>query len=100
MPRSCSFRTRGCRSSSPASHAILMSIEFIPSIITLVFGLVIGVLIGWVATRAVMGERLKTFQTADIRLREAFQALSADALRTNNESFLALAESRLREARA
>jgi DNA recombination protein RmuC len=79
-----------------------MSIEFIPSIITLILGLGIGVLLGgliaWLATRAVLGERLKTFQAAEVRLREAFQALSADALRANNESFLALAESRLREA--
>src|SRR6266545_4183760 len=89
---------RGSRSSWPASHAILMSIEFIPSIITLILGLGIGVLIGWLATRAVLGERLKTFQSADIRLREAFHTLSGEALRANNEQFLALAESRLREA--
>src|SRR6266540_6643000 len=76
-----------------------MSINAIPSILTLILGLGIGALIGWIATRTVFAERLKAHQAGDSRLREAFQALSADALRTNNEAFLTLAESRLREAR-
>ena len=38
-------------------------------------------------------------QDAEAKLRDAFQALSADALKTNNEAFLSLAETRLREAR-
>jgi DNA recombination protein RmuC len=76
-----------------------MSIALIPPIITLILGLGLGALIGWIATRTVFGERLKAQQDGEARLREAFQALSADALRTNNEAFLALAESRLREAR-
>src|SRR6266516_1078525 len=76
-----------------------MSIDAIPSIITLILGLGIGALIGWIATRIVFAERLKAHQAGESRLREAFQALSADALRTNNEAFLTLAESRLREAR-
>ena len=33
-------------------------------------------------------------------MREAFQAMSAEALKSNNQAFLALAESRLREARS
>jgi DNA recombination protein RmuC len=76
-----------------------MSITLIPPIITLILGLGLGALIGWIATRTVFAERLKTHQDGESRLREAFQALSADALRTNNEAFLTLAESRLREAR-
>jgi DNA recombination protein RmuC len=76
-----------------------MSITPIPPIITLIFGLGLGALIGWILTRAVFAERLKAHQVGESRLREAFQALSADALRTNNEAFLTLAESRLREAR-
>src|SRR5437764_633430 len=72
-----------------------MSIEVLPSVITLI----LGVVIGWLVTRAVHAERLKTYQSAEVRFREAFQALSADALKTNNEAFLALAETRLREAR-
>ena len=35
---------------------------------------------------------------AEGKLRDALQALSADALKTNNEAFLSLAETRLREA--
>jgi len=49
--------------------------------------------------RAVHGERLKAYHDAEAKLRETFQALSADALKTNNEAFLSLAETRLREAR-
>ena len=76
-----------------------MPITLIPSIITLILGLGLGALIGWILTRTVFAERLKAHQAGESRLREAFQALSADALRTNNEAFLTLAESRLREAR-
>src|SRR4249920_3244785 len=76
-----------------------MPITLIPSVITLILGLGLGALIGWIATRTVFAERLKAHQVGESRLREAFQALSADALRTNNEAFLTLAESRLREAR-
>jgi len=76
-----------------------MSITLIPAIITLILGLGLGALIGWIATRTVFAERLKAHQVGESRLREAFQALSADALRSNNEAFLSLAESRLREAR-
>lgn len=79
-----------------------------------VVGLATGVLVGWLlgrlsrarldgeleTARAVHTERLKVYQDAEARLREAFHALSADALRTNNESFLHLAETRLNRARA
>src|SRR5207249_10217161 len=75
--------------------------------------LVVGILAGWLAARpantrlrteiekdrAVHAERLRAYHDAETRLREAFQALSADALKTNNQAFLALAETRLREAR-
>ena len=91
-----------------------MSIESLPTVIPLVLGLAIGALVGWLASRpaearlrtelekdrAVHAERLKAYHEAEARLRDAFQALSADALRTNNEAFLALAETRLRQARA
>jgi DNA recombination protein RmuC len=50
--------------------------------------------------RAVHDERLKTYADAEVRMREAFQAMSAEALKSNNQSFLTLAESRLREARS
>ena len=76
-----------------------MAIDLIPSIITLILGLGLGALIGWMVTRTVHAEKLKAFQHAETRFREAFQALSADALKTNNEAFLTLAETRLRDAR-
>jgi DNA recombination protein RmuC len=90
-----------------------MPIEPISLVLTLALGLAIGALIGWLAgrpaqarlrhelerDRAVHAERLKAYDEAEGTLREAFQALSAEALKTNNRAFLDLAETRLREAR-
>jgi DNA recombination protein RmuC len=101
-----------------------MPIEILAVVLTLILGLAIGVMVGWLASRpahtrlqhevdtartrlhtelekdrAVHAERLKAYDEAEGKLREAFQALSADALKTNNEAFLSLAETRLREAR-
>ena len=78
-----------------------------------VFALACGALVAWLASRpaqarlgtelekerAVHAERLMAYADAEARLREAFQALSAEALRTNNEAFLDLAATRLSEAR-
>ena len=49
--------------------------------------------------RAVHAERLKAYQEAEARLRESFQALSSEALNTNNQAFLHLAETRLQQSR-
>jgi DNA recombination protein RmuC len=86
-----------------------MSIESNLLIATTIGGLVLlaaGVVIGWLATRpalARMQERLTAVEGADASLRdtfrETFQALSHEALKNNNDAFLALAETRLREAR-
>ena len=94
-----------------------MSIDPLTLVITLSTGLAIGVavgvIVGWIASRpaqtrlqtelekdrAVHAERLKAYHDAEARLRDAFQALSADALKSNNEAFLSLAETRMREAR-
>lgn len=79
----------------------------------LVVGLIIGGAVGWLATRpaqtrlqselerdrAVHAERLKAYQEAEVRLRESFQALSAEALGANNQAFLHLAETRLQQSR-
>jgi DNA recombination protein RmuC len=79
----------------------------------LVVGLSIGAVIGWLASRpahtrlqselerdrAVHVERLKAYQDAEGRLRESFQALSSDALNSNNQAFLHLAETRLQQSR-
>src|SRR5471032_276131 len=81
--------------------------------IGLALGVVVGVIVGWLLSRpahtrlqhvidrerAVHEERLSAYHDAEGKLREAFQALSADALKTNNEAFLSLAETRMREAR-
>jgi DNA recombination protein RmuC len=90
-----------------------MSIDPLTLVIALILGLAIGVTIGWLLSRpahaglrteldkerAVHAERLKAYHDAESKLRDAFQALSADALKTNNEAFLQLAETRMREAR-
>ena len=90
-----------------------MPIEFLAIGITLIVGLAIGATVGWLASRpgqsrlqaelekdrAVHAERLKAYLDAETRLRDAFQALSADALKSNNRTFLDLAETRMREAR-
>lgn len=83
-------------------------------LLILTCGLLVGALVGWLAARpahtrlqseierdrAVHAERLRAYQEADARLRDSFQALSAEALKTNNEAFLQLAETRLGQTRA
>ena len=90
-----------------------MPIEPTFLVVALSVGLAIGTLVGWLASRpaqtrlrtelerdrAVHAERLNAYRDAETTLRDAFQALSADALRTNNQAFLDLAETRLRDAR-
>src|SRR3954466_10474568 len=90
-----------------------MPIDIIPIGVTLIFGLVLGAVVAWLASRpgyarlqstvdqdrAVHAERLKAYGEAEAKLRDAFQAMSAEALKSNNQQFLDLAESRLREAR-
>jgi DNA recombination protein RmuC len=52
------------------------------------------------AERATAGDRTALLAQAQAQLREAFGALSAEALRTNNESFMQLAESRFGQVSA
>ena len=73
----------------------------------------LGLFVGWLAARpaqarlqtelekdrAMHGERLKAYQNAESTLRESFQALSTDALQSNNRAFLDLAETRLQQTR-
>jgi DNA recombination protein RmuC len=89
-----------------------MPIDF-PILALLLVGLAVGALLGWLAggpararlraeldrDRLVYQERLQAHEAAEQRFREAFTSLSAEALNRNNEAFLHLAESRLREAR-
>jgi DNA recombination protein RmuC len=60
-----------------------------PLVLALLAGATVGTLVTWLAMRGGAAERA--------RARDAFAALSAEALRRNNESFLQLAESRLGE---
>ena len=86
-----------------------MSIESNLLIATTVGGLVLlaaGVLIGWLATRPALARvqsRLDAVEGTEASLRDAFRdtfrALSDEALKSNNQAFLDLAETRLREAR-
>ena len=83
-------------------------------IVGLVIGALVGGLIAWSIgrsaqarlrseiekDRAVHAERLRAYQDAERSLRGTFQALSAEALQSNNRPFLELAESRLQTARA
>ncbi|MBI3492275.1 MAG: DNA recombination protein RmuC [Acidobacteria bacterium] len=83
-------------------------------IAALVVGLAVGAFVGWLMARpalarlraelekrdAVHAERLKAYQDADAKFRDAFQALSAEALKNNNEQFLSLAQTKLQQARS
>ncbi len=61
----------------------------LPFLLPLLVGAALGALITWLAMRGAAAERA--------RLRDAFAALSAEALRRNNETFLQLAETKLGE---
>jgi DNA recombination protein RmuC len=81
--------------------------------VALLAGLALGVFIGWLSSkpaiarlqtevekdRAAHAERIRAYDAAEASFRDAFQALSAEALQKNNRAFLDLAETRLREAR-
>jgi DNA recombination protein RmuC len=82
-------------------------------LIYLTIGLVLGAVGAWIASlpflarmrsqletdRVLYADRLKTYADAEVRFREAFASLSAQALNKNNETFLHLAETRLKQAR-
>jgi DNA recombination protein RmuC len=84
------------------------------TVLVLILGVALGGLVGFLVLRssqsrlksnlekerAVHAERLKTYSEAEARMRDAFKAMSAEALQSNNRAFLMLAEARLREARA
>ena len=90
-----------------------MDLPILSSLVIGGIGIVIGIIVSWLATRpaqarlqselerdrAVHAERLKAYHDAESRLRESFQALSSEALQTNNQAFLHLAETRLQQSR-
>jgi DNA recombination protein RmuC len=77
----------------------------------LLLGAIAGGLVAWLAARGkiarleeraaaerrVADEKLALLGQAETKLREAFTSLAADALRQNNQSFLALAQTKLGE---
>ena len=67
----------------------------------MVVGLVIGLLVGtaatWLVVRAQYASRMSTFEEARASLGSTLKALAADALATNNQSFLELAKSQLEQ---
>lgn len=77
-------------------------------------GFALGALIGWLVARPSLvrlqvelqrersahTDQVQTWQRAETAFREAFASLSAQALSQNNETFLHLAETRLRQARS
>jgi DNA recombination protein RmuC len=83
-------------------------------LLVLLIGVALGVLVGWLAgrpaqtilktqidkERAVHGERLRAYQDAETKLRDAFSTLSTEALKNNNEQFLSLAQARLQQSRS
>jgi DNA recombination protein RmuC len=79
-------------------------------VVLLVVGLLAGLAIGWLLARSRaaaalgrLGAELDAGRAAECdreqRLRDAFGSLAGDALRRNNEAFVALAEARLATAR-
>ena len=81
--------------------------------LSIAVGLALGALIGWLIARPSLvrlqvelqrersahADQQQTWQRAEASFREAFTSLSAQALSQNNEAFLHLAETRLRQAR-
>jgi len=79
-----------------------VSIEPLIAITLLLIGLAIGVFAGSLFARPArirLEERLKAQDEATSRMRDTFQALSADALKSNQEQFLALAQTKLQQTR-
>ena len=90
-----------------------MPIESIMLITLVATGLAIGVGVGLLLARpahlrlatelekerAIHTEKLKAYDEAGVRLRDTFQALSAEALKNNNEQFLSLAQTKLQQTR-
>src|SRR6478736_6220568 len=68
-------------------------------IVGLLIGLVLGVAAGWLVVRYRYAARVAVLEEARAALPETMKALAADALATNNESFLQLAKTQLEVAR-
>jgi DNA recombination protein RmuC len=90
-------------------------------LVILTIGLAVGAIIGWLSARqsqvslqraaeraqhelekerAVHAERLKTYQDAEAKFRDAFSTLSNEALKSNTEQFLSLAQMKLQQTQS
>lgn len=66
-------------------------------IVGLLIGLVLGAVVGWLVVRYRYAARVAVLEEARAALPETMKALAADALATNNESFLQLARTQLEQ---
>jgi DNA recombination protein RmuC len=66
-------------------------------IVGLLIGLVLGAAAGWLVVRYRYAARVAVLEEARAALPETMKALAADALATNNESFLQLAKTQLEQ---
>ena len=66
-------------------------------IVGLLIGFVLGVAAGWLVVRYRYAARVAVLEEARAALPETMKALAADALATNNESFLQLAKTQLEQ---
>ena len=66
-------------------------------IVGLLIGLVFGAAVGWLVVRYRYAARVAVLEEARAALPETMKALAADALATNNESFLQLAKNQLEQ---
>jgi DNA recombination protein RmuC len=66
-------------------------------IVGLLIGLVLGAVVGWLVVHYRYAARVAVLEEARAALPETMKALAADALATNNESFLQLARTQLEQ---
>ncbi|HEY2208418.1 MAG TPA: DNA recombination protein RmuC [Gaiellaceae bacterium] len=66
-------------------------------IVGLLIGLILGAAVGWLVVRYRYAARVAVLEEARAALPETMKALAADALATNNESFLQLAKTQLEQ---
>jgi DNA recombination protein RmuC len=66
-------------------------------IVGLLIGLLLGAAVGWLVVRYRYAARVAVLEEARAALPETMKALAADALATNNESFLQLAKTQLEQ---
>jgi DNA recombination protein RmuC len=85
---------------SPAALAApsdRLSRVFRPMVVGLLIGLAVGAGVAWLIVRAQYAARVAVLEDGKAAIGETMKALAADALATNNESFLQLAKAQLEQ---